>query len=129
MIGNRIINSADKGISVGEDSSPIVFANLIDGCVRGIEADKAMRDAYDDLRAHQFGQRPEQIGAQHATTPLRIVFPARIRQTRAPTPDSGEPSPANVVTPAPTASGSTPNKPLRPPLNGRGALKADGSPR
>jgi len=38
VIGNRILDSGDKGISVGEDSSPLVFENLISGCVRGIEA-------------------------------------------------------------------------------------------
>lgn len=38
VIGNRILDSGDKGISVGEDSSPLVFQNRISGCVRGIEA-------------------------------------------------------------------------------------------
>lgn len=37
VIGNQILHSADKGLSVGEDSAPLVFANRIDGCERGIE--------------------------------------------------------------------------------------------
>jgi parallel beta-helix repeat protein len=38
VIGNTIVDSDDKGISVGEDSEPFVFSNTIDGCDRGIEA-------------------------------------------------------------------------------------------
>lgn len=34
---NRIYRSRDKGISVGENSSPVLFANYIEGCRRGIE--------------------------------------------------------------------------------------------
>jgi hypothetical protein len=38
VIGNQILGSGDKGISVGENSAPLVFANRIEGCERGIEA-------------------------------------------------------------------------------------------
>ena len=34
---NRIYRSRDKGVSVGENSSPVLFANYIEGCRRGIE--------------------------------------------------------------------------------------------
>ncbi len=37
IVGNEIIDNRDKGISVGEDSSPFIFANTIHGCERGIE--------------------------------------------------------------------------------------------
>ncbi|HTF90466.1 MAG TPA: right-handed parallel beta-helix repeat-containing protein, partial [Planctomycetota bacterium] len=37
IIGNEIRDNLDKGISVGENSSPFVFANTITGCKRGIE--------------------------------------------------------------------------------------------
>ncbi len=37
IVGNEIVDNRDKGISVGEDSSPFIFANTIHGCERGIE--------------------------------------------------------------------------------------------
>ena len=37
IVGNVISGNGDKGISVGENSSPFVFANTITGCNRGVE--------------------------------------------------------------------------------------------
>jgi parallel beta-helix repeat protein len=37
IIGNTIQDSGDKGISIGEASTPLVLANRITGCNRGIE--------------------------------------------------------------------------------------------
>ncbi len=37
IVGNRIRNTGDKGISVGEASDPIIFANVIQDSVIGIE--------------------------------------------------------------------------------------------
>ena len=37
IIDNRISGSSDKGISIGEDASPVVLGNQIRGCGRGVE--------------------------------------------------------------------------------------------
>jgi parallel beta-helix repeat protein len=57
IAGNTIVDSGDKGISIGERSAPFVFDNRISGCVIGIEVKDLSRPAivHCELRGNGTG--------------------------------------------------------------------------
>jgi parallel beta-helix repeat protein len=56
IVDNDISNCGDKGISVGEDSTPLVFNNRISSCTRGIEVKDRSRPLILDTSVTRCGR-------------------------------------------------------------------------